>query len=754
MQPADEPMTSPSESSFAEGQAAFAAGDYATAIAILQPIAETDLDPATRTQAYQTLILAYHRGDRIRDALDLCKHLSQDPETYPWAPKALKDLTERYRKANAAAFTPPGQQRTAKSVDISASDTAEKRPLPVVTPEEPEIAAALFVSGREWRNAERAKNWKPLRQPRRWKFWLRMGVTIAILFWVMQGGWTMTTVILKWLWFNLPGLSPPSWWNATAERPIAALLIICVVASPWLLDAILKWQHQRQDLPLYTLANQHPETAKVLQRLARQHNVPVPKLGLVNLGTPWIVTYGNWSRTARIVVSDALLEQLEDEELATVVASQFAAIVQRDMIVMSGAIALLQLPFLGYQLLAELGNNLRSLPRIPRFLQPGLQVILGLTAAGLYGVYWLWRLPLLYFSRQRMYYGDRFGAEFTGNPNALSRGLLKIAIGISHHISQRQQTLPLLESWDLLMPLSHRQAVSLGGLPEKTPFSDVLTWDCTNPYRQWLALVNSHPLVGDRLYLLNRYANHWQLQPEVDLPTLIPPPKTWRDHLQKFQRSYKALPILQSAVLASLVFGVAARMLLWGVGALADVFSRWISLWQLIWLANANPFLDACIAIAFSLSLIIWINGYFPDIRISPSRQDPRIEDLLRNPKQVPPKSYPVRLEGQLLGRPGVFNWLGQDLILKTSSGLIKLHFFSKLGPLGNLFPWPRRPVTLVGEDVTVFGWFRRGSRPWVDVDVIRTQAAGIKTQSGYPVWVTILAIAAALWGAYHLLQA
>ncbi|NEO83328.1 MAG: M48 family metalloprotease [Spirulina sp. SIO3F2] len=745
-------MTSIPEPSFAKGQAAFAQKDYETAIAHLQPIAETDLDPATRTQAYQTLILAYYRADRVRDAIDLCKRISQDTETYPWAAKTLKDLTRRYRKANAAAFQPPGQQRStpkAKSEDAKSL----QRPLPMRTPEAPEVAASVFVSGREWRNAERAQKWQPMRKPRRWKFWLRIALTMVALFWVMQWGWTITAAVLQWLGFTLPLLTPPRWLDATATRPIIGSMIVCAIASPWLLDAILTYLYKRQSLPLYTLANQHPETAKVLQRLTRQHQIPMPKLGLVNLGAPWIITYGNWPRTARIVMSDALLEQLEDEELAVVVASQFAAIVQYDLIPMSGAIALLQLPFLAYQYLAQSGNWLRTWQKIPSWGGIILQTLCGWLASGFYGIYWLWRLPLLYFARQRIYYGDRFGAEFTGNPNALSRALLKLTMGISQHISQRQETLPLLEAWDLLMPLSHRQAVSLGGLPDKTPFSEMLVWDCTNPYRQWLALVNSHPLLGDRIYLLNRYANYWKLQPELELPTIIPPPKTLKDHAQKFKRSYTALPILQSAVLAGIAFGIVSRLTLWLIGSLAKIFGEWFSLWRLIWLADANPFLNGCIAIAFSLSLIVWINGYFPDIRIAPSRQDPRIEDLLRNARQVPPKSYPVRLEGTLLGRPGALNWLGQDLILHTSSGLMKLHFFSKLGPLGNLLPWPARPVELVGKKVTVFGWFRRGSTPWVDVDVIRATAT-VKTRSGYPVWVTILAIAAALWGAYSLWQA
>ncbi|NEO28409.1 MAG: hypothetical protein F6K03_16390 [Kamptonema sp. SIO4C4] len=267
--------------------------------------------------------------------------------------------------------------------------------------------------------------------------------------------------------------------------------------------------------------------------------------------------------------------------------------------------------------------------------------------------------------------------------------------------------------------------------------------------------MNPHPLIGDRIYLLNRYANFWQLSPEIDLPTIIPPPQNWKERLIKFKNSYTALPILQSAVLSGLFFGIVSRLLLFLLGLASEIISRTVytPVWRFIWFYNASLFLDACILVAFSLSIIIWINGYFPDIRIYPSRKNPRLEDLLSNPKSVPPRSYGISLKGKLIGRKGLSNWSAQDLMLKTSTGTIKLHFFSKLGPLGNLFPRPPRPETFINQEVTITGWFRRGGIPWIDVDIIRTNK-NQGTRSGYPVWVTILALLAAIWSAYLISQA
>ena len=109
-------------------------------------------------------------------------------------------------------------------------------------------------------------------------------------------------------------------------------------------------------------------------------------------------------------------------------------------------------------------------------------------------------------------------------------------------------------------------------------------------------------------------------------------------------------------------------------------------------------------------------------------------------------------MRGKLLGRKGIANLLVQDLILETSNGLIKLHFFSWFGPLGNLFPFAPHPHQFVGENVTVSGWFRRSSTPWLDIDTLETSSGKI-IRAGYPIWILILAIGSALVGAYLIIQ-
>ena len=163
--------------------------------------------------------------------------------------------------------------------------------------------------------------------------------------------------------------------------------------------------------------------------------------------------------------------------------------------------------------------------------------------------------------------------------------------------------------------------------------------------------------------------------------------------------------------------------------------------------------IKGCLPIGFSIGTLVRINSFFPDIKPSTVQKEPSLSHLLANPTALPVDSHPVRLQGKLLGRRGISNWLGQDLMLHSPSGLIKLHYVSLLGLLGNfLSSQSVRPWNLVGRQIIAAGWFRRGATPWLDIETLRTQS-GQTSYSGHPVWSTLLAGAVAVWGVYIILR-
>src|SRR5919202_1180060 len=691
------------------------------------------------------------------------------PGTSSTIKQKLRDSTKRLFSNSKTQGNPTGTASTKGQADgrgpsnaalsensqlNSESTTANSSQLPASYSPPSTPHPSLYTPRPRWRNSGRAQNWSPLKKLRFIRLWLIEIVTAIALFWVLHFVVRFALRTTNDLLVKLPFLEPIQLFYRDPIPAVSIFLALLLIFSPWLIDALLKRFHGLTPLSMAQLTARSPEAAQVVQRVCRQRRIPIPKLALLPTDAPVALTYGNLPRTARIVVSEGLLSQLADDEVAIIYAGQLGHIAHWDMVLMSLGVLTIQVPYIIYWQVAQWGEQLpgfieRKLRSLRGFLLPIILGITAVVACASYGIYWLLRLPLLWFSRARLYYSDRLAVETTGNPNGMTRALLKIALGITEDIQTSRKTSGLLESFDLLLPVGYRQAITFGSCAPHTPFESVLNWDCTNPYRGWLIINASHPLIGERLAMLARYAQFWKLDTELDLPALTPSTRSNASRLSKLSNSYKALPLLQTGLLYGLVLGLLLRGFLWLLGQIGDL----LNIWQLIWMHNARPFHTACILIAFSLTIFVCINRYFPDNKPSTVRTEPNLGELFANPATLPPDSHPVQLTGKLLGRRRLFNWLGQDLILQTSTGLVRLHFSSFLGPFGNLLPKPNRPSNLVDQQVTVTGWFRRSVTPWIDIETLRSQGGKV-TQANYPLWLTLLALAAAVWGAYLIWQA
>jgi Zn-dependent protease with chaperone function len=585
-----------------------------------------------------------------------------------------------------------------------------------------------------WRQAGRAQRWTPLGTVKQWQLWLAQIGTAIALFWIIRAVLEVAHLAangvfstLRLYRFVIYGFDP-TWW-------IICPLIALFCGSPWILDFLLRRFYGLKSLNLSRLENYSPESARVLKRICGQRRWSVPVLGILPTTAPLALTYGCLPRKARIVVSQGLLEQLADDEIAAICAGELAHIAHWDFAILSLVALVTQLPYLLYWQAAEWGDRQQN---------PFLRGSLAVVAAVGYWLYRAFRWAGLWLSRLRVYYSDRTAVEITGNPNGLTRALLKIAIGTTEEIRRQRQTSNLLESFELLTPVGYQTALSLGSIYAHVPLEQVLEWDRSNPYRNWLAISNVHPPLGERLQLLTFYARHWRLETELDLnskPVSIS--SRWS---QRFR--------LQAAPFLGVPLGILVALALWLIGGIADT----MQIVSLDWLWGDRSILLALIPIGFSVGTFLRINSFFPDIKPSNLKIEPSLPDLLKNPTSLPIDSLPVQLQGKLLGRQGIGNWLGQDLILDTQAGLIKIHYCSQLGQPGNLLPQSPRPNELVNRSVTITGWFRRGATPWIDLELLQTQrdlAVGNirKVQSAHPIWSTLLGFLAAVSGAYLIIR-
>lgn len=664
-----------------------------------------------------------------------------------------------------------------------------------------------------WRQTGRAQKWRPLKAIKLTSFRLEQLATAFALYWlalliikILLNG-TNTVLLQLYVLLKLPFLKPIPLFYQNPTSFVQFIFGILFIASPWLLDKLLHYYCGLQSLPLTTLFNQSKEAHQTLRTVCQKKGWPVPALKLLSTDTPFIASYGCLPRYTRITVSRGLLDQLEADEIAAVFARELAHISHWDFVVMSLATSVLQIPYSLYwqaSLWADRVPNLshapfiaplkNAAPALLPILIKGLRGFLAIISAVSYSLYWLLRWPVFWLSRRRVYLSDRRAAELTGNPNALTRALVKIAIGVAQTVQQQKQTHFWLEGFDLLGPVGLDQAITLGSLAQQIPLDALLQWDLHNPERHWLTINNTHPLLGERLQLLEIYARHWKLETQLEWPAPKnePKPKTlpylgiplglaiatvtaligWLLDLspqqqidwQQWQKiclltsyfpfGYSLLQLLRSRPRLFLqgapFFGVPIGMgLAFFVWLLGGLFYAMV-LWQLEWLWGDQAILTGLLLIGFSVGTLLRINDFFPDIR--PGMGQTYLPELLLDPEALPVDSQAVRLQGELLGRPGVSNGLAQDLILQTTKGLVRLHHVSVLGPLANLWPQTTQPKDLIGKSVTATGWFRRGATVAVDLESLRTpEGRGI--YSSHPIWSTVLAFASAILGAFIILK-
>ncbi len=614
-------------------------------------------------------------------------------------------------------------------------------------PSESPIAADFPPFTPEWRQAGRAKHWQSLGKIKLVWFWILQGATVLVFFWMMQvlveSAMLLTNQWLLWL-----RLAPIQFFYQSQTLVLLVISVGLLGVAPWLLSFHLKLFEGLQPLPMATLARHSPEATRVLSQFSRQHKSPHPELGVLPTATPIALTYGFIPHNARIVVSQGLLDRLSADEIATVYASELGHVIRWDFVVMTWIMVVLQIPYTLYSQVAVLGDTLNFKRRsaigfVKLLWGAGFCATVGLSSLS-YGIYRLLRLPVLWLSRRRVYYSDRLAIEATGNPNGLTRALLKLAIGITEDLQQRGQTSHLLESFDFLAPVGYLQVLTPGSLHFHIPLEPALEWDYTNPYRAWLTLSSSHPRLGDRLFALAQYTRQYRLETELNCRPLPPTVKpTLNQRIRYWQRL-----LLQGAPFFGAPIGFAIGSLLWLLGEVANL----VDFWFISWLSGDRAILLGCLYIGLSLGQFIRLNRFFPDAQVSSTlKPASSLPMLLNQPEVIPLDTQHVQLQGRLLGRRGVSNWLGQDLLLQTQQGMIKLHHASALGALGTLCSPALRPAELVGQRTALTGWFRRGATCWIDLETLQTKDSQ-PIHSNHPLWSALLGTGFALWGVYIVL--
>ncbi len=211
-----------------------------------------------------------------------------------------------------------------------------------------------------------------------------------------------------------------------------ALLVVVGLAFVFMLlqwaisPTIVRWatRHRTE-----VTAQSNPWLYRTVAELAQQAKVPLPRhIWVSGSADPNAFVFGRTVGSSELVVTQALLEQLNQDEIRAVLAHEIGHLRHRDVVIMTWVSAV---PLLAY-VLARLGFDALRLGAGDRDKNAGAAILAAIAVAILsYLVYLVTQLLVLYLSRTRESYADAYSGAATKDPHLLASALTKITYGLS-----------------------------------------------------------------------------------------------------------------------------------------------------------------------------------------------------------------------------------------------------------------------------------------------------------------------------------
>ena len=222
------------------------------------------------------------------------------------------------------------------------------------------------------------------------------------------------------------------------------LMIAFVIALA--MNVFAYWNSDKMVLRMHgakpVTAQSHPDLVMMVDRLARQADLPMPKVYVIDNAQPNAFATGRNPENAAVAATTGLLHILNRDEVEGVMAHELAHIKNRDTLTMTitatlaGAISMLANFALFFG-----GSRNNPLGLIGTIL---LMILAPIAAA----------LVQMAISRTREYAADKTGAEICGNPHALASALEKLHRGASHTINQQAEDNPATAHMFIVNPLN------------------------------------------------------------------------------------------------------------------------------------------------------------------------------------------------------------------------------------------------------------------------------------------------------------
>jgi len=187
------------------------------------------------------------------------------------------------------------------------------------------------------------------------------------------------------------------------------VMIIQYAVSPKLVEWTMRVR--------YVGKSQYPRLFEMVQRLAMNAEISMPRVGIAQINIPNAFAFGRGVRDGRVCVTERLLELLSDEELKAVLGHEISHIKNRDMVTISLLSVIPMIMYWIYWRFFWFGS---------RRDRGSNAALIGMAA---FVFYLISNLLVLYGSRVREYFADRGAIKLGISPSNLASALFKLVYG-------------------------------------------------------------------------------------------------------------------------------------------------------------------------------------------------------------------------------------------------------------------------------------------------------------------------------------
>jgi Zn-dependent protease with chaperone function len=496
------------------------------------------------------------------------------------------------------------------------------------------------------------------------------------------------------------------------------IILLQFAVGPFIMDLMLRFLYRMR----WVQPNELPEhLEQFVQRVCDENRMRFPSFGIIDDGAPQAFTYGHHPSNARVVISRGTMKLLAPEELEAVVAHELGHARNWDMALMTLANLVPLLLFWVYDISIRYGRRGGD----NKGGDYGWAV-----AIGAYVLYIVSQYIVLWFSRTREYYADRFAGQATGNPNALASALVKIAYGLAAQESrehagkakdkQKEESTSVkaagamgaLNIFDrgaavnMVMTAASTSSTNAGQVnPERV--KSAMQWDLWNPWASWYELNSTHPLVAKRLLHLSDQASSQGHEPYIMFDR-AKPESYWDDFFVDL--CILALPWVGLFIGVAMLVGI-------GLG-----LGQWH--WSMLGIGVGLMGLGALIKNWFAYRGKIFENR--------------TVATLMGQVKVSPVRPIPCTMQGKIIGKgvPGLI-W-SEDFVIQDPTGILFLDYRQPLALWDWLFGL-LRAGRYQGKEVRVQGWFRRAPMPYLEIYHLDVVDGSEKSRTCYTYWATLI---------------